>query len=230
VLLKNVPRRPRTDHRHGHGHAGPDYVRNVFINCPFDQSYRPIRDALVFVIFQCGLRPRCALETINSGQVRIDKIVGLIRDCRWGIHDLSRTELSANSLPRFNMPLELGLFLGAARYGNPEQRQKTCLVLDREPYRFHQYISDIAGQDIVAHANNPAQAIQAVRDWLAASRPSEARRLAGSAVIISRYDSFLNDLPRLCRLFERDPENLTFTDHAEAVSDWMVYAAAASGR
>ena len=126
-----MPRQLRPDHRHAHGRAAPDYALNVFINCPFDLSYRPIRDALVFAICQCGLRPRCALETTNSGQVRIEKIGGLIRDCRWGIHDLSRTELNENSLPRFNMPLEPGLFLGAWRCGNSEQRLKTCLVLDR---------------------------------------------------------------------------------------------------
>jgi len=216
-----VPPQPRPDHRHAHGRASPDYAQNVFINCPFDLSYRPIRDALVFAIFQCGLRPRCALESTNSGQVRIEKIIGLIRDCRWGIHDLSRTELNENSLPRFNMPLELGLFLGATRFGNPEQRLKTCLVLDREPYRFHQYVSDIAGQDIVSHGADSARAIQAVRDWLAASFPFEARRLAGSGAIIARYNAFLQDLPRSCELAERDPKNLTFTDHAEMVSDWM---------
>jgi hypothetical protein len=117
------------------------------------------------------------------------------------------------------MPLELGLFLGASRFGNPEQRLKTCLVLDREPYRFHQYVSDIAGQDIVPHCDDPARAIQAVRDWVAASFPSEARRLAGSGAIIARYNTFLEDLPRSCELVERDPKNLTFTDHAEVVSD-----------
>jgi hypothetical protein len=225
VPLKNVPRRPRPEPRHAHGQAAPGYDLDVFVNCPFDQSYRPIRDAIIFAVFQCGLRPRCALENVNSGQVRIDKIAGLIRDCRWGIHDLSRTELNANSLPRFNMPLERGLFLGASRFGNPEQRLKTCLVLDREPYRFHQYVSDIAGQDIVSHGDDPARAIQGVRDWFAASLRSATPRLAGSGAIIARYHAFLLDLPRLCEWVERDPENLTFTDHAEAVSDWMVYAA-----
>jgi hypothetical protein len=77
---------------------------------------------------------------------------------------------------------------------------------------------DIAGQDIVSHGDDPAKAIQAVRDWLAASLPSEARRLAGSGAIIARYNTFLEDLPKSCDLVERDPNNLTFTDHAEMVS------------
>ncbi len=127
------------------------------------------------------------------------------------------------------MPLELGLFLGASHFGNPEQQLKTCLVLDREPYRFHQYVSDIWGQDIVSHADDPERAIQAVRNWLATSLPSEARRLAGSGAIIARYTAFLSDLPSLCQRVERDPKNLTFTDHAEAVSDWMAHSASPSG-
>jgi hypothetical protein len=58
----------------------------------------------------CGFRPRCALELDDSAEVRIDKILRKIAECRFGVHDLSRTELdAASALPRFNMPLELGL-------------------------------------------------------------------------------------------------------------------------
>lgn len=42
------------------------------------------------------------------------------------------------------MPLELGLFLGAKRYGTGKQRTKLCLILDRERYRYQKYCSDIA--------------------------------------------------------------------------------------
>jgi len=48
------------------------------------------------------------------------------------------------------MPLELGIFLGAKRFGGPKQKRKNCLILDREKYRYQQYCSDIAGQDIKA--------------------------------------------------------------------------------
>jgi hypothetical protein len=219
-----VPQRPRPEHRHIHGRAGPGYLQDAFVNCPFDEAYHPVRDAIVFALFQCGLRPRCALENVNSGQVRIDKIFALIRDCRWGIHDLSRTELSENGLPRFNMPLELGAFLGASRFGNPEQRLKSCLVLDREQHRFHQYVSDISGQDIVSHRDDPALAIRAIRDWLAGSPRTSRDKLAGSAAIVARYAIFRRDLPELCARFEWDSADLSFTDHAEAVSDWMKLA------
>ena len=143
------------------------YTDNVFINCPFDSAYKPLFDAIVFAVHDCGFIARCALEEEDTSQVRIDKIYTIVADCRYGIHDISRTELDEISgLPRFNMPLELGIFLGAKKFGVKEQKRKNCLVLDREPYRYQQFISDIAGQDIQFHNNSPEAAIKVVRNWL----------------------------------------------------------------
>jgi len=89
--------------------AWSPYDGNVFINCPFDAGYRPLLNAIVFAIQDCGLFARCAMEVQDSGEVRITKIKRIIRQCRHGIHDISRVELdAATGLPRFNMPLELG--------------------------------------------------------------------------------------------------------------------------
>ncbi|MBV9537403.1 MAG: hypothetical protein JOY70_00570 [Acidisphaera sp.] len=169
--------------RRSGGGIPPDYDQNVFINCPFDDAYRPLFRALVFAIFECGLRPRSALEVIDAGEVRFEKIARIVRGCRWGIHDISRTELTTSGLPRFNMPLELGLFLGAQRFGDGTQRRKSCLVLDREHYRYQKFVSDIAGQDIAVHGNDPAGAIRAVRDWLA---PRPARRTRRATPLLPR--------------------------------------------
>ncbi len=134
-----------------------DYDQNVFINCPFDDTYLPLFRSLSFAVFECGLRPRCAREVYDAGEVRIEKIVRIIRDCRWGIHDISRTDLNTRGLPRFNMPLELGPFIGARRFGTGVQTRKSCLVLDRQTHRYQEFISDIAGQDIDAHHDNADQ-------------------------------------------------------------------------
>lgn len=45
------------------------------------------------------------------------------------------------------MPLELGIFLGAKRYGDDNDRLKRCLILDVEQYRFQKFISDLAGME-----------------------------------------------------------------------------------
>src|SRR6266581_591465 len=140
------------------------YDTRVFVNCPFDAQYKPLFEAIVFALLACGIRPRCALEIDDSSEVRIDKIFKIIAECKYGIHDISRTEVtSASGLPRFNMPLELGMFLAAKRFGAGKQRQKVCLILDSKPYRYQQFISDIAGQDIQVHHNGVQGAIAVVR-------------------------------------------------------------------
>jgi hypothetical protein len=47
------------------------YKLNVFINCPFDSSYRPILNAIIFAVQFAGFRPRCALEASNAGDAYI---------------------------------------------------------------------------------------------------------------------------------------------------------------
>ena len=80
------------------------YTSSVFINCPFDEAYKPIFDAIVFSVLDSGFTPRCSMEIDDSAQVRIDKIFRIIEECKYAIHDLSRTELDPeHNLPRFNV-------------------------------------------------------------------------------------------------------------------------------
>ena len=140
------------------------YADNVFMNCPFDTEYKSIFNAIIFAIFDCGYVARCALEIDDAGQVRIDKIGRIIADSKFGVHDISRTELDQHTeLPRFNVPLELGMFLGAKRFGNTHQKAKVSLIIDRELYRYQRFMSDISGQDIRSHQNDPLEAIRIIR-------------------------------------------------------------------
>jgi hypothetical protein len=129
-----------------------DPIDGVFINCPFDAAYRRMFEALVFTVKACGFQPRSAREADEGGQPRIEKIIEIIRQAPYGVHDLSRTQLDKGSrLPRFNMPFKLGLFLGASRYGDVTQCSKKCLIFDVTPFRYQKFISDIAGQAVHAH-------------------------------------------------------------------------------
>lgn len=195
---------------------------DVFINCPFDPDYAPVFRALVFAILACGFQPRSAREVDDSGQTRIEKLFGIIAECRYGVHDLCRTELDAsNGLPRFNMPLELGIFLGAKRYGGPAQKLKRVLILDIEQYRYQQFISDLAGMDIHAHSGDPEVALAETRDWLAnVSR----RKLPSSAIVRGLYGRFLADLPALAAELEFDPESIPYVDFERIAASWLVQA------
>lgn len=209
-----------------HAAAGPAeepplaYDRSVFLNCPFDPEYRPLFQALTFAVHECGFRARCALEAEDSGEVRIGKIKRIIRECRFGIHDISRVELDAlNQLPRFNMPLELGLFMGAQEYGRGDQKRKLSLVLDAEPYRYQKFCSDIAGQDIRAHYNTPEQIIGAVRGMLSTCTEGGAP-IPGDSVIQARHAQFLRRLPRLCKELRMRPDELRFLEFRRLITWW----------
>ena len=130
---------------------------HVFINCPFDEDYWPLLQAMVFAVRICAHVPRCAAEADDSGEVRLEKIIRIIRECPLGIHDLSRKAADpAHGLSRFNMPFEMGLFLGASRFG---RGRKAMLVMETGRFDYQKLLSDIAGQDIRAHGNDPARMI-----------------------------------------------------------------------
>ena len=196
------------------------YEDNVFINCPFDDEYKPIFDAVIFAVHDAGFIARCALEVSDAAQNRYEKIVEIISQCKYGIHDISRTELDPqNLLPRFNMPLELGIFLGCRKFGNPKQRMKVCMILDREPYRYQKFISDIAGQDIFSHDNDPRKAIEKVRNWLRTA--SKRTNIPGGGKMCERYTLFEKDLPDICRELNIQIKELTFVDLTHVVTEWL---------
>ncbi|HWW63095.1 MAG TPA: hypothetical protein VN181_17095, partial [Thermoanaerobaculia bacterium] len=160
-------------------------------------------------------------EVDDGSEIRIEKIARLIASCRLGIHDISRTELDATTaLPRFNMPLELGLFLGAKRFGRAQQKIKSCLILDRERHRYQKFISDIAGQDIASHGGNPNEAIKAVRNWLSNLRP-KTEKMPGGAVVAERYASFRDALPKSCAEIHLRESDLTFNNYVTLVEEWL---------
>jgi len=197
-----------------------EYGRSVFINCPFDTRYKDVFEAVIFAVADCGFRPRCALEIEDSSQVRMEKIFELIGECRFGIHDISSTDLDVETqLPRFNMPLELGLFLGAKRYGDAEQRRKIGLILDRTRFRYQAFISDISGQDIQDHEGDPQRAIVKVRNWLRST--SEKTSLPGGKAIAERYARFCAQIPFLCSELKLSQAELTFTDYIWIVTQWL---------
>ena len=200
--------------------AAAAYDLSVFVNCPFDDRFRGLMRAMVFTIHDCGFIARSALEVYDSSQVRIDKITKIVSECKLGLHDISRTDLDPRfDLPRFNMPLELGIFLGAKWLGLPKQRKKVALVLDRERYRYQKFCSDIAGQDVEAHDDDPKTAVRVVRNWLRSARPEVA--VPGGSKIFERYVDFLEDLPLYCEVLQLDPEELTFSDHTNLVVAWQ---------
>jgi len=196
------------------------YEDNVFLNVPFDRKYARLSDSLIFAVHDCGFIARSALEVEDSGQSRVEKILDIIEQSKFGIHDISRAGVDRNTrLARFNMPLELGFFLGAKRYGSDRHSEKRCLVLDRDRYRYRNFCSDISGQDIRAHNNEPRTAIRAVRDWLSSHRPGVL--MPGGKAIFERYERFRGQLTAQARDAKLDRRELTFGDHTRLLVGWL---------
>ncbi len=202
-----------------------DYQDNVFVNCPFDNSCLPLFRAIVFTVQHCGFRVRCAREQDSTGDVRIQKIIQIIDECRYGIHDISKADLDEQSrLARFNMPLELGIFIGAHHFSPPKSynRRKQYIVLDIQPYRYQQFISDLGGQDIKAYGTDPdtqvEEIIRQIRDFLATS---SRRELPGSGYFYKRYISFLKQLPAISLSKRLDLDKLTYLDHLTCIVGWL---------
>lgn len=197
----------------------PSYDRRVFINCPFDAEYTPLFEAIVFAVNDTGFRASCARERVDSGETRLTKLIELIGSARYSIHDLSRTTLDeTNNLPRFNMPLELGIDIGCKNF-SAEHSRKSFLIFDAEQYRFQKYISDIGGQDVQRHDNDPRQAVVRVRNWLRTE--SGIDDIPGGTVIYERYERFRRDLPVICASLRLDIGDLTFADFSFAIAHWL---------
>lgn len=196
------------------------FRHSVFINSPFDNQYWPLFEALVFTVIACGFKSRCALEELDSGTVRLEKIVRIIRSCRLAVHDLSRIELSGRrALPRFNMPFELGLDIGCRRFGRQQYGKKRTLILDSKRYRYQAFISDISGQDIHTHNNVPDNLIRRVRDWLRVN--TRRSSLPGQRHIAGSFRSFTKSLPENCRKTGLDRKNLLFVDYVRLAKIWI---------
>lgn len=191
--------------------------RNVFINCPFDEDYRPCFEALLFIVAANGYTVRCALEDADGASIRFDKLRRLIGESPRTIHDLSRIELSKEALPRFNMPFELGLAMGAKCFGSPRQQRSNALILVRKDYILNAYLSDLGGNDPASHNGEPLQLMAAVTRFLHASPTGKV--LAGPKSVFVRFTRFKDGLPTMAAALERDEHEI------HPFRDYRVYLA-----
>jgi hypothetical protein len=121
---------------------------SVFLNIPYDTAFENLYLAYIAGLSAFGLIPRATLE-IPTSQRRLERILTLIQECAYSIHDLSRVQLDAKAprVPRFNMPFELGLAVAQ----NVRNRQETWNVCETVPHRVGKSLSDLNGTDVRIH-------------------------------------------------------------------------------
>jgi hypothetical protein len=193
----------------------PTFNDSVFINCPFDDDYKPILRAIVYAIYRCGFFPQTALDEDDGTELRLLKIIRKMKGCRYGIHDLSRIELNTANFPRFNMPFELGIFFGAKYFGGNPQNGKNALILEREKYTYQQYISDLSGIDTKAHNNDPVLALKRVHSWL--NTTSRRTTIPGEKMLQTKFEEFERVLPNLLAKTGYSLEDLPFLNFLDIV-------------
>jgi hypothetical protein len=104
------------------------------------------------------------------------------------------------------MPFELGLALGAKRFGGPSHRSDRIKIMVAERYKLPAYPSDLGGNDPDAHHAKPDQLIRIVRNFLDVS-PSGGP-LPGPAKLMETFALFSEALPALAQEIEHRPQEI----------------------
>lgn len=164
------------------------FETDVFINCPFDDEFAPLLEAILFTIVYAGMNPRLATERLENGESRLEKIYELASGAKYSVHDLSRCQAAeAGDFARMNMPFELGMDYGVRKAAEALPSEKKFLIFERERYETKRVLSDLGGQDVEAHKNSYETAIKKVREFF---RVEAGVDLPGPSRILGDYETF----------------------------------------
>jgi hypothetical protein len=120
-------------------------VRSAFLNIPYDNAFRDLYLAYIVGLTQLGFRINIAIAVPNQG--RLATIIQLIEKSDYSIHDLSRVEV-VHGIPRFNMPVELGLALYRSHLTRGKHK---VFIFEGKRYRAQRSTSDVNGIDPQIH-------------------------------------------------------------------------------
>jgi hypothetical protein len=146
--------------------AGAETRDNAFLNVPYDRRYERLYLAFIGGLSAFGLAPRATVELAGSRR-RLERIVRVLRSCRYSFHDLSRVSLDRNppATPRFNMPFELGLAVSPGR-----SRAHEWFVFEERRHRLTKSLSDLNGTDPHIHDGRPEGVLRALTNALVRRR------------------------------------------------------------
>jgi hypothetical protein len=135
-------------------------IESVFLNIPYDGAFEALYLAYIVGLTQLGLRINAAVAVPSQG--RLSTIIELIEQSDFSIHDLSRIEASAG-VPRFNMPVELGLALYRSHVTGGRHR---VFIFESKRYRAQRSTSDVNGIDPQIHNGTPKGLMSGLRNIL----------------------------------------------------------------
>jgi hypothetical protein len=163
---------------------------SVFLNIPYDEEFHKLYLAYIVGIYQLGLVPFLA-SGIPGGERRLDRVLALIKSCRYSIHDLSRVELSVSppATPRFNMPLELGMTITWAEL---YPKRHSWSVWESTPFRLQKSISDLNGTDPNIHHGKVEGVLSGLRNaFVLRDAPPIQRMMKAYTLVEGRMEKIL---------------------------------------
>jgi len=187
-----IPPQRRTRGRRARGTAGADIrEHSVFLNVPYDSAFENLFLAYIAGISAFGFTPRATLE-IPFGERRLDRILALIQQSRYSVHDLSRVQLDrkAPRTPRFNMPFELGLVIALEKSVHPNH---AWIVCESVAHRIKKSLSDLDGTDAYIHGGTIAGVFRELGNAFVGSRrqPTVTEMLQIYRVLRAQFQSVL---------------------------------------
>ncbi len=195
-------------------------MKNVFINCPFDNRYTPLFRIILFSVLYYGFNPRTALEDSDCVTNRLEKISSLIDVSIISIHDLSRIKSKdKNEYSRFNMPFELGIDFGIRLKGS---MTKKFLILEGEKYSYQKALSDYAGFDVFCHKNDPQELVKIIRDWFVNNRYTGD--ILGPTALWYKYNDcwgYIYDSLMSRGYTKKDTKNVPYNEYLDLVREWL---------
>lgn len=199
-----------------------NFSNNVFINCPFDSDYIGLLRPLLFTIIYLGYNPRIASERSDSGEIRFQKICELIEQSRISIHDLSRIRSTKKKeFYRLNIPFELGVDFGCRLFKRGQAKQKKCLVLEKEKYRYQIALSDISGSDIKSHNDDPEEIVRQTRNWFV---ENEIKHAESPTKIWQSFNEFMASFYQKRKkegFKDKDLELMPIPEYIQFIKDWL---------
>ncbi len=93
-----------------------------------------------------------------------------------------------------------------------------------ERFRYQKFLSDIAGQDIKAHGNDPDTLIGAIRNWLNAQTVVK-QVLPGKAALLKLYRRFQAALPAMLKDLQLKSNEVSFVDWSRMIESWLAQVA-----
>lgn len=203
--------------------AKSKFAKNVFINCPYDSEYYSLLRPLLFTIVYLNFNPKIALEGSDSGELRIDKILNLIKQSKYSVHDLSRLKAKKKGeFYRLNMPFELGMDYGSRRFASNYIKGKKYLILEKGAHDYRKALSDISGVDIKTHNNKAVKVVQAVRNWFVDT--VGLKDVTAASAIWYKFNDFTNDF-RTARekegFSDEDLDMMPVREYIDFIKRWL---------